>query len=133
MSESRYYKPLSPHLSIYKPQISTTLSILHRITGAALFVGALLLVWWVVDQTYSTFRPVCAWWDVFYTVYGKVMLVGWSFAWFYHMLNGVRHLFWDAGYGFSLPVMARSGWAVVIGSLLLTAASWTYVLGGFAG
>lgn len=112
-------RPLSPHISIYKPQITTILSITHRGTGIFLFLGVLLLVWWLVTSVYTDAKI----WSGFATPVGYIFLVLWAFSLFYHLLNGVRHLFWDMGKGLGLPCMRKSGIAVVIGSVLLTVIS----------
>ena len=122
-------RPLSPHLTIYKWQISSVLSILHRMTGVALFFGVLLLVVWLsiaafYPALYSGFYEALNGW------FGRIVLLGFTQAFFYHLCNGVRHLFWDMGRGFELKTMARSGWAVVIVSTFLTLASWCPVLWG---
>lgn len=116
-------RPLSPHLQIYRPQITSVLSILHRITGAALAVGTLLLVYWLVaiaggPDTYDAAQSLMG------SIVGRLLLLGWTWALFYHLANGVRHLFWDAGKGFELPTVAASGWAAVILATALTLASW---------
>jgi succinate dehydrogenase / fumarate reductase cytochrome b subunit len=116
-------KPLSPHISIYKPQISSVLSILHRMTGMFLFLGVIVMVWWVVDHTYVAFRPALPIWDIFHCCVGAILLFGWSFCLFYHLLNGIRHLFWDIGMGFELKTMCLTGMLVVIGAFALTALS----------
>jgi succinate dehydrogenase / fumarate reductase cytochrome b subunit len=118
-------RPLSPHLSIYKPQISSMLSILHRITGVVLYAGAFILAMWVILSVYgceSCIRPLFQFTAV------KVILFGWNLALFYHLFNGIRHIMWDAGYGFSLPVMRRSGWAVLLLSTSLTILVWVCAL-----
>jgi len=120
-------RPLSPHLTIYKPQITTVLSILHRITGVGLYFGLLIFCWWLVSITYSNRDANLISWPIFQTIIWKLFLAGWSIALFYHMLNGIRHLFWDAGLGFSIRAATISGWAVVIGTLFLTALSWGLV------
>ncbi len=112
-------RPLSPHLQVYKPQLTSILSITHRITGVALALGLLLLAWWIValasgPEAFARIRSLSA------SPPGLLLLIGWTWALFFHTLTGVRHLFWDAGYGFSIEATYRSGWAVVIGSLLLT-------------
>lgn len=117
-------RPLSPHVFIYKWQITNSLSILHRLTGLGLFLGFLLLSWWVVVSIYSSFDSRFMLLDCLRSIYGKTVLFAWSFALFYHMLNGIRHLFWDAGYGFELKTVTRSGVAVVVGAILLTLLSW---------
>ena len=118
-------RPLSPHLQVYKPQLTSVLSILHRITGVALSVGTLLLVWWLIAASVGP-----AYFDIvqgfFGSLVGRLLLFGWSFALFYHLCNGIRHLFWDMGRGFELPTVAASGWAVVIVSLALTGIAWVW-------
>jgi succinate dehydrogenase / fumarate reductase cytochrome b subunit len=117
------HRPLSPHLQIYKPQLTSMLSILHRATGIALAVGALYLAVWVMcaatsSQAYATFQAFNV------SIVGRIVLGGWLFSGFYHLCNGIRHLFWDAGYGFELKDAYRSGWIVVAVSLIATALSW---------
>jgi len=118
-------RPLSPHLQVYKPQLTSVLSILHRITGVALAVGTLLLVWWLIAASVGP-----AYFDIVQgfigSLVGRLLLFGWSFALFYHLCNGIRHLFWDIGWGFELPTVAASGWAVVIVSLALTGIAWVW-------
>lgn len=120
-------RPLSPHLTIYKPQITSVLSILHRITGVGLYFGLIIFCWWLVSVTYSNRDSNFIVWPIFNTIFWKILLLGWSVALFYHLLNGIRHLFWDAGLGFSLRATNISGWAVVLGTILLTALSWAWV------
>ena len=116
-------RPLSPHLEVYRPQLTSVLSILHRLTGVALAFGTLLLVYWLVAVAsgpgpYETARGVIG------SFFGRLLLFGWTFALLYHLCNGIRHLVWDAGYGLELPVVYRSGWTVVIVSAALTLAFW---------
>lgn len=116
-------RPLSPHLQIYRWPVTMATSILHRATGCGLAAGTLLLAWWLAAAAagpeYYAMVQVClgSW-------FGKLVLLGFSWALFYHLLNGIRHLFWDAGHGYSIPVANRSGWAVIIGSVVLTALAW---------
>jgi len=117
------HRPLSPHLQVYRPQLTSVLSILHRATGIALSVGALYLVIWVVfaaasPSTYGMFQSFNT------SILGRIFLGGWLFCAFYHLCNGIRHLFWDAGYGFELKDAYRSGWIVVAVSLAATLLSW---------
>ena len=117
-------RPISPHLQIYRPQLTSVLSIAHRGTGIVLAAGALFLVYWLNALASGTgafdqLRHYMGTW------YGQVILLGFSFSLFYHLCNGVRHLFWDVGLGFELETVYRSGKAVVAVSLLLTAATWT--------
>jgi succinate dehydrogenase / fumarate reductase cytochrome b subunit len=116
-------RPLSPHLQIYRPQISSVLSILHRITGVALAIGTLLLIWWLIaaasgPEAFDAAEGFIASW------LGRLLLLGWTFALFYHLCNGIRHLAWDAGWGFEIKTMTATGWLVVIAALALTLISW---------
>ncbi len=116
---NRGRRPLSPHLQVYRWQITMLTSILHRVTGVALTLGAVLVVWWLAAAAISPAAHATA--DGVLTSWiGVLVLVGSLWALWYHLLNGVRHLVWDAGYGFDLDIMAKTGWAVVIGSVLLT-------------
>lgn len=116
-------RPLSPHLQVYKPQISSTLSILHRMTGVALAVGLLLLAWWLGAAAYGpdSFERAQ---EFMNSWLGKLILFGWSVALFYHLANGIRHLAWDFGYGFANDQVTRSGYAVLAATLILTLAAW---------
>jgi succinate dehydrogenase / fumarate reductase cytochrome b subunit len=116
-------RPLSPHLQVYKPQLTSVLSITHRATGVALAVGTLLLVYWLVAAASGPDRFATAQ-DFIGSPVGIFLLLGWSVALFYHLANGIRHLGWDAGYGFELPAAYRSGYAVLIATAALTAISW---------
>lgn len=116
-------RPLSPHLQVYKPQLTSVLSITHRATGVALALGTLLLVYWLVAAA-SGPDSFAAAQDFIGSPVGIFLLLGWSVALFYHLANGIRHLGWDAGYGFELPAAYRSGYAVLIATAALTAISW---------
>jgi succinate dehydrogenase / fumarate reductase cytochrome b subunit len=116
-------RPLSPHLQVYRPQLTSVLSILHRGTGIALSVGALYLAIWVMYAAGSV-RAYEAFQSFNGSILGRILLGGWLFSAFYHLCNGIRHLFWDAGYGFELKDAYRSGWTVVIVSLIATVLSW---------
>ncbi len=116
-------RPLSPHLLIYRPQLTSVLSITHRMTGAALAAGTLLLVYWLVaaatgEAAFETARAVIG------SFIGRLFLFGWSFALFYHLCNGIRHLLWDMGYCLELPALYRSGWVMLAAAVALTLASW---------
>jgi len=116
-------RPLSPHLSIYRWPITMTLSILHRATGVALSIGFVVLVAWLFDaasgeESYAIFV------DAMGSTVGELMLIGWSFAFFFHLSNGVRHLFWDAGRGFEMPQANASAWFVLVATIILTAGFW---------
>src|ERR1700677_617699 len=111
-------RPLSPHLQIYRWQLTSVLSILHRATGIALSVGALYLAIWVICAAASGPRGYAIFQQFNVSIVGRIVLGGWLFSAFYHLSNGIRHLFWDAGYGFALKDAYRSGWIVVIVSLI---------------
>lgn len=107
----------------YKPQLTSMLSITHRATGVALAAGTLMLAGWLIavaggPETYAKYAAhVGAW-------YGQIVLLGFSWALMYHLCNGIRHLGWDLGKGYDIPVAYKTGYAVVIVSALLTAAAW---------
>ncbi|RDS80553.1 succinate dehydrogenase, cytochrome b556 subunit [Dyella monticola] len=120
-------RPLSPHLQIYKWQVQMVTSILHRATGIALAVGTLIVVWGLValaagEDAFNQFK-VCAGSPI-----GIILLIGWTWSFFFHLCNGVRHLVQDAGAGYTIVQFVRSSWASVIVSLLLTLIVWGYVL-----
>jgi len=119
-------RPLSPHLGIYSWQVSNTLSILHRMTGVALSLGALALVAWVISISLGedAYNAVTA---ILSGPVGMLLLFGFSASFFYHMVNGIRHLFWDAGYGFEKNFARRSGWAALAVAVLLTLIFWAGV------
>ena len=122
-------RPLSPHLQVYRPQITSILSITHRATGVGLAVGALGLAYWLNAAAYGAgaFDRAQA---IFSSLIGTILLIGFTFALFFHLCNGVRHLFWDTGRGFEMVQLRASGWAVVLISLGLTAVPWLIVLAG---
>ena len=107
-------RPVSPHISIYRWQINSVLSILHRATGVALAVGTLLLVYWLVSAAAGpdAYRSAQGFIGSFI---GQILLIGWAWSLFYHLCNGIRHLVWDAGYGFELSGMMRSS-VIVLGA-----------------
>ena len=118
-------RPLSPFMlgTAYKPQMSSMTSIMHRITGVVLGAGTVLLTLWLVcaatsDSAFSVIQAFLASW------LGLLILIGFTAAMFYHFCNGLRHLGWDAGRGFDLPTMHRTGWTVIAATLILTAGFW---------
>lgn len=116
-------RPLSPHLSVYNQGFTGTFSILHRITGVAMTLGAVLIVWWLLAA--ATGPEAFATADGFLSsILGGLILLGSAWALSYHFLNGIRHLIWDAGYGFDLGAVRSSAWAILVGSLVLTALIW---------
>jgi len=112
-------RPLSPHIQIYRPQLTSLTSILTRITGNALLVGALLSVWWLLGaaagpEYFAFVNGIVTSW------FGKLVFLGSIWALWYHALAGVRHLIWDAGYGFELKDAYALGYMVIGGSIVLT-------------
>lgn len=116
-------RPLSPHLQVYRPQISSMMSIFHRITGVALFGGLVLMIAWLWALAYDGEAFSC-WQDMAGHWAAKILLVGWTFALFYHMGNGLRHLFWDIGRGFELDTATRSGVSVILFASIMTLGIW---------
>ena len=119
-------RPLSPHLQIYKPQITSILSIFHRLTGISLSIGSFIIVAWIVSlsmgiESYSYFMSIVDNWFV------QIIFFGFAFALFYHFSNGIRHLFWDAGLGFELKSVYISGSIVVLNAIILTTLTLYFV------
>jgi len=131
-STSTRRRPLSPFLTVYRWQYTMALSILHRVTGCALSIGMLLLVYWLVaaasgSAAYETAQ------SFFAHPLSRVLLVGFSFAFFYHLLNGVRHMTWDTGHGLERKAARLSGWVVFLGAIACTALFWLLVVRGHGG
>ncbi len=116
-------RPLSPHLSVYRWPITMTLSILHRFTGVALSVGFIALVGWLV-AAWSGEADYDAFSDLMQSLPGRLLLAGWTFAFFFHLLNGIRHIVWDFGFGFEMSQANASAWLVLVLTLVLTLAYW---------
>lgn len=118
---SKSQRPLSPHLQVYKPQLTSMMSIAHRLTGMFLSLGLVIFVFWLYKLATD---PVMANNLIvfFKTGLGMVLFYSWIFAFSYHLCNGIRHLFWDVGKGYSLPAVYRSGYLVIIVAVLLTVA-----------
>lgn len=125
-------RPLSPHLQVYRPQITSVLSITHRATGVFLAAGTLVVVYWLYalaagPQAYAAALAVLG------SLPLQLVLFGWTWAMFYHLANGIRHLFWDAGMGYELEDAARSGWMVIVASVVFTIIAWLMGPGLFGG
>jgi succinate dehydrogenase / fumarate reductase cytochrome b subunit len=120
---SKAGRPLSPHLTIYRWPITMTLSILHRITGVALSTGLVILTVWLLalSRGAAAYEPVAA---LLGSIIGRLLLAAFSFAFFFHFCNGIRHLFWDVGKGFDMRQVNASAWSVVVASLALTIWFW---------
>ena len=129
MAQARHTveRPLSPHLSIYSLLINMVMSILHRLTGAALYFGTLLLAAWLISAAIGEreFAMVSA---LFAHPIGKLVLLGYTWALCHHMLGGMRHLIWDTGRGFEIWQVNLLSWLTIIGSLALTLVLWTFGL-----
>jgi succinate dehydrogenase / fumarate reductase cytochrome b subunit len=119
--ESR--RPLSPHLQIYSPMLTMMMSIAHRITGGALYVGSLLLAWWLIAlamdaNSFAIVNGFLA------SIIGKLILFGFTWALFHHMLGGLRHFVWEAGYGLDHPQREYLAQGTLIGGIVLTILVW---------
>ena len=127
MPEPAENRPLSPHLQVYRPAISMVMSIFHRLTGTALYIGMLMLAWWLIAAASGPGYYAVAM-DWIGSVLGYLVLIGLSWAVFHHALGGLRHFLWDTGRGFEIPTVLRLSWATLIGSLMLTAVFWAAML-----
>ena len=125
-------RPLSPHLQIYKPMLTMMMSIVHRITGAALYLGTLLLVWWLIAAATGPNAYAAVQWFM-ETLFGRLILLGYTWALIHHMLGGIRHLIWDTVHGFEPAEREMLTLATLIGSVTLTLILWVVgylVMGG---
>ena len=118
-------RPIAPFMlgQVYRLQLTSFTSFLHRVTGVFLAIGILALVYWLAAaatsaEAFDQAQAIAA------SIIGRTALFLWTGAFFYHLLNGIRHLAWDAGWGFELPTAYRTGWTVLIGSVVLTLAAW---------
>lgn len=128
MSEARSARgpkprPLSPHLLIYRWPVTMGTSILHRVTGVGLAFGSVILAWWLVaasmgEESYAVFESAAFHW------FGRFVLFGFTLALMFHAVNGVRHLFWDMGYGFEVPTANKTGIAAYVIAVLATIGIW---------
>jgi succinate dehydrogenase / fumarate reductase cytochrome b subunit len=120
-------RPTSPHLGIYRMQISSVLSIFHRITGVLLFGAISVIMWWAILWIFSKFDHsyldlIKSSWIIQFALFVV------SFGFFFHLCNGIRHLIWDIGYGFEIKELHFTGWIAVAGSILLTIIFWVCIL-----
>jgi succinate dehydrogenase / fumarate reductase cytochrome b subunit len=121
-------RPLSPHLQIYRPMLTMMMSIMHRITGTALYFGVILLVWWLSAAALSDYQFDLAQ-SFFAHWFGKVVLFGFTWALIHHALGGIRHLIWDTGRGFDPAAIEWMARANLAGSIILTILLWLVVYG----
>ncbi|AXS39026.1 succinate dehydrogenase, cytochrome b556 subunit [Breoghania sp. L-A4] len=121
--DAKAARPLSPHLQIYKPILTMVTSILHRITGSALYVGTVLVAWWLIaiasGPAYYDFVS-----EIFGSILGRLVLFGFTWALTFHMIGGMRHLVWDTGRGLEKGTREKLALATVIGSVVLTILLW---------
>lgn len=125
-------RPLSPHLGIYRWGWTMSLSILHRLTGMVLSIGGLLLLAWLLAlstgaDSYAIAQAFTHHWA------GTIILIGWSYCFFYHICNGIRHMLWDIGWGFELSIARFTAGVVIVVSLILTIAVWLFASGLLVG
>lgn len=122
-ADAKANRPLSPHLQIYKPIPTMVMSIMHRITGAALYFGTLLLAWWLIGaatgEAYFNYVD-----DFLSSIIGRLILFGYTWALIHHALGGIRHFMWDLGYGFDKHFSTKLAYATIIGSVSLTLLLW---------
>tara|TARA_R110002126_G_scaffold44807_11_gene127486 strand:- start:1388 stop:1783 length:396 start_codon:yes stop_codon:yes gene_type:complete len=123
MGNTPQSRPLSPHISIYKPIPTMVMSIIHRITGAALYFGTMLVAWWLIaaasGEAYFDYVN-----SIFGSILGRLVLFGYTWALIHHMLGGIRHFVWDMGKGFDKDVTTKMAWATLAGSIVLTILVW---------
>lgn len=126
MPTTQENRPLSPHLSVYRWQITNTLSILHRITGFGLALGLVLFALWLIAAAWcpELFTLLMGF---FGSIVGKLFLFGWTVAFYYHLGNGLRHLNWDMGRGFLLPEVTASGQVILVFALSASIFTWVMV------
>ena len=120
-------RPLSPHVQVYRWQVTSVLSILHRATGLFLVLGTLMIVFWVITLAlgHNIFVSYQVW---LVSLVGKFLLFFWSFSLFYHWANGIRHLLWDVGWGYDIERVYTTGWIVIMISVALTGLLWLSVV-----
>jgi succinate dehydrogenase / fumarate reductase cytochrome b subunit len=116
-------RPLSPHLQIWRWNVTMALSIVHRATGVGLGLGALMLAWWLIaaasgPEAFATAQGFMG------SILGRLILLGFTAALFFHLCNGIRHLVWDMGYGFEVATAERSAWFTIAATVVLTLIAW---------
>lgn len=125
-------RPLSPHLTIYRWPVTMVTSITHRIAGMGLSLGSVALAWWLIaiasgPEAYQNFCAIASSW------LGQLVLFGLTWTLAFHLLNGVRHLAWDMGFGFAVPTADATSWAVIVFSVLLACAAFALAYAGLGG
>lgn len=123
--EIKASRPLSPHLGIYKLQISSVLSIGHRLSGIVLFFSIAIICWAFIFLVFNNFELPCL--ECLNNYLIKLVLIAASYCYFYHFCTGIRHLVWDTGCGFSINAINMGGWVAILCSILLTACYWLFM------
>jgi succinate dehydrogenase / fumarate reductase cytochrome b subunit len=126
MSELERRRPLSPHLQVYRPVLTMMMSIVHRVTGAALYVGALLLIYYLVAAANgpASFATAAS---IYGSILGQIVLFGFTWALLHHLLGGIRHAIWDTGYGMDHPMREYLAQGTAVGGIALTVIVWALV------
>lgn len=120
-------RPLSPHLQVYKPQMTSVLSILHRAAGFALSIGLILLCVWLWAAAYSPAQLETIY-GFTHSAVGIIFLIGWSIAFYYHLANGIRHLVWDTGRMLNIDDAYKGGYGVLGFTFGATLGTWAYIV-----
>jgi len=125
-AKTRIERPLSPHLQVYRMTITMAMSIVHRITGAGLYIGTILFIWWLFaagsPRNFETINGFLGSW------FGRLILFGYTWVLLHHLLGGVRHLIWDTGRGMGPGEREFLAWATLVGSITLTIVVWVLAL-----
>jgi len=116
-------RPLSPHIQIYKPQLTSALSIMHRMTGLLLSLGLMGMSLWLIALSTGE-KPYALWLTIAGNILARILLVVWTWSFYYHLCNGVRHLLWDSGHGLEISAVYRSGYLALGASVVLTGLTW---------
>lgn len=119
--------PLSPHLQVYRPQLTSVLSITHRATGVFLALGTVMLLYWL----FAAAEGAAAYGEMqrcFASGPAQIIMFGWTFGFFYHLLNGIRHLLWDTGWGLELETAYKTGYTVIAGAIVFSGLTWACVV-----
>lgn len=128
--QTKKQMPLSPHLQIYKIQITSLLSITHRMTGFFLYCASVMIIWWLIANIYAIgdVKRIGCHYCHFWHYIVNIVLFGISCCLFYHLYNGIRHLFWDMGFGFKIKTVNKTGWLVIILTAVSSIAFWIYII-----
>jgi succinate dehydrogenase / fumarate reductase cytochrome b subunit len=120
-------KPLSPHLQVYRPQLTSVLSITHRATGVFLSLGSVMLLYWLVATALGA-AAHAEMQRCFASLPAQIILLGWTFSFYYHLFNGIRHLLWDSGWGLEIETAYKTGYAVIVAAVAMGGLTWMCVI-----